>query len=146
MTVAKAIRHAGVVVEDLERALAFYCDVLGFSVQRRMEEQGPFIDHLLGLTQARVITVKLALPAGGAMIELLKYEAPSADPRRPLTVKTPGPTHVALTVENLEALVPKLLAAGASLVNPPRRSPDGKVMAVYCADPEGNYLELVEEI
>ena len=43
------IRHVGLVVADLEGALKFWCDTMGFVVSRQMEESGPHIDTVMGL-------------------------------------------------------------------------------------------------
>jgi catechol 2,3-dioxygenase-like lactoylglutathione lyase family enzyme len=142
----RAVRHAGIVVEDLERSLGFYRDVLGLTVKSQALEEGPFVDVLLGLSGTRVRTVKLGAPEGAALVELLAFEAPAADARRAITVKTPGPTHVALTVHDVAGLTAALQAAGGSLVGPVQVSPDGKVQVCYARDPEGNFLELVEEL
>ena len=39
-----------------------------------------------------------------------------------------------------------LKLCGGSLVNSPATAPDGTVRVAYCHDPEGNLLELVEEL
>ena len=36
-----AVRHTGIVVADLDHALSFWCGILGFRVERQMEEAGP---------------------------------------------------------------------------------------------------------
>ena len=53
------IRHTGLVVADLEVALHFWRDLLGFTVARQMEESGPHIDAMMGLKDVRLTTSKL---------------------------------------------------------------------------------------
>jgi catechol 2,3-dioxygenase-like lactoylglutathione lyase family enzyme len=142
----RSVRHAGIVVEDMERCLIFYRDVLGLTVKAAADETGPFIDTLLGVPNVTVRTAKLGAPEGQALLELLEFKSPLADAKRTVSVKTPGPTHVALTVRDLDALAPKVTAAGGEMIGPPRVSPDGKVKAAYVRDVEGNLLELVEEL
>jgi catechol 2,3-dioxygenase-like lactoylglutathione lyase family enzyme len=139
------VRHAGIVVEHLDRQIGFYQDVLGMTVRARAVESGPFIDALLGLPDCSVETVKLVGSDGGALIELLHFQNPGSPERRDISVTTPGPTHVALTVKDLEALEPRMRAAGATSIGPVQLSPDGKVRVAYFRDPEGNFLEVVEE-
>ena len=43
----KDIRHTGIVVADLEASLKFYQDILGFSIVKKMDETGDFIDNIL---------------------------------------------------------------------------------------------------
>ena len=138
-----AIRHAGLVVADLEGALRFWRDILGFRVTRQMEESGAHLDAILGLKDVRVTTVKLAAPDGN-LIELLHFHS---HPDRATWTGTPcstGFTHVALTVDNLDATCQKLAAAGVTFNAPPQQSPDGLAKLTYARGPEGVLLELVE--
>jgi catechol 2,3-dioxygenase-like lactoylglutathione lyase family enzyme len=138
-----AIRHVGLVVADLEGALAFWCGILGFRVERRMDEAGAYLDNMMGLKDVRVTTAKLAAP-DGSLIELLKFHS---HPDRPGWTGTPystGLTHIALTVSDLDALCHRLETAGVTLKAPTQYSPDGRAKATFCVGPEGVLLELVE--
>jgi catechol 2,3-dioxygenase-like lactoylglutathione lyase family enzyme len=137
------IRHTGLVVANLEAALHFWRDVLGFRVARQMEEAGPHIDAMMGLKDVRVTTVKLTAP-DERMIELLHFHS---HPDRSAWTGTPhstGFTHVAMTVDDLDAACEKLAKAGVTFEAPPQRSPDGAVKVTYGKGPEGILLELVE--
>jgi catechol 2,3-dioxygenase-like lactoylglutathione lyase family enzyme len=141
----RAIRHTGLVVADLDRALHFWCDVLGFRVERQMDESGPHIDAMMGLQGVRVTTAKLAAPDGN-LIELLYFQS---HPDKPIWKGEPystGFTHIALTVENLDELLQRMKAAGTMVPAEPQFSPDGKVKVIYAKGPEGVLLELVEVI
>jgi len=140
-----AIRHVGLVVADLEKSLKFWCETMGFVVSRQMEESGPHIDAMMGLHGVHVTTAKLAAPDGN-LIELLKFHS---HPDRPAWSGTPystGFTHIALTVENLDELLPRLIAAGAKVTSPPQASPDGNVKVLYVKGLEGILIELVESL
>jgi len=138
-----AIRHTGLVVADLERALHFWCDVLGFKVVKQMDESGPHIDAMMGLRDVRVTTAKLAAPDGN-LIELLRFHSHPDQPRWDGTPYSTGFTHIALTVDDLDQLVSKLTKEGVSFPAPPQRSPDGYAKVIYAKGPEGILLELVE--
>ena len=138
-----AIRHAGLVVADLEKSLNFWCDVMGFVVSRQMEESGPHLDAIMGLKDVRVTTVKLAAPDGN-LIELLKFHSHPDSPTWSGTPCSTGFTHIALTVKDLDELLPRLLAAGAKVPSPPQYSPDGKVKMLYVRGLEGILIEVVE--
>jgi catechol 2,3-dioxygenase-like lactoylglutathione lyase family enzyme len=140
-----AIRHTGLVVSDLHRALYFWCDVLGFRVERQMDESGPHIDAMMGLDNVRVTTAKLAA-ADGSLIELLYFHSHPDKPTWKGAPYSTGFTHVALTVENLDALLLRIKAAGATTPAEPQFSPDGKVKVIYASGPDGVLLELVEVI
>lgn len=137
------IRHVGLVVADLERALAFWCDLLGFRVAKRMDESGTHIDAMMGLKDVRVTTAKLAAPDGN-LIELLHFHSHPDQPAWTGTPHSTGFTHIALTVDDLDAVCKKLAQAGVFFFAPPQRSPDGYAKVTYCRGPEGVLLELVE--
>jgi len=138
-----AIRHTGLVVTDLERALHFWCDVLGFKVVKQMDESGSHIDAMMGLRDVSVTTAKLAAPDGN-LIELLRFNSHPDQPQWNGTPYSTGFTHVALTVDNLDQLVSKLIQEGVSFPAPPQYSPDGYAKVIYAKGPEGILLELVE--
>ncbi|MFN4276628.1 MAG: VOC family protein [Ferrovibrio sp.] len=139
------LRHVGIVVSDLERALFFYRDLLGFSEARIMDESGDFIDAILGMNKAHLRTVKLASADNASQIELLEFMNPLVrDINRNIDLSTRGPTHIALTVDGLEALHQRMSAAGVEFTTAPRRSVDGRALVTFCRDPDGTYVELVE--
>jgi len=138
-----AIRHTGLVVANLEEALNFWCNLMGFTISKRMEESGPHIDAMLGLKDVRLTTAKLAAPDGN-LIELLHFHV---HPDKPVWQGKPnstGFTHIALTVNDLDAVFMTLSAAGVKFNAPPQLSPDGYAKVTYCKGPEGVLLELVE--
>lgn len=143
MTV-RAVRHVGVVVSDMERALGFYRDVLGLRVTSDQLEAGEFIEHLLAMPGARVRTVKLAAPEGESLVELLEFAGGAHG--NPPRLNGLGPTHAALTVDDLEALHGRLSDAGVRFLSPPLVSADGQARVAFCADPDGTLLELVEPL
>jgi copper chaperone CopZ len=93
--------------------------------------------------------VILEAPDGGARLELLAYEQPA-----PMTVsghEQPsglGLRHLAFAVENLEAVVARLRAAGIAPVSDPVTVPFAvggrRKRLVYFHDPDGVLLELAE--
>lgn len=145
-----SIRHAGIVVRDVGESLKFYCDILGLSIYKRhTEEPCRFIDNLVGIDNVKLEWVKLVIPKGG-LIELLRYhshpdpdgfKAPEAFPSNRL-----GCSHVSLTVDNLSQLYDELIKHGYKCNSEPLRSPDGKVKILYCHDPDGTILELIEDL
>jgi len=140
-----ALRHFGIVVQDLDRALDFYGGLLEFKVIRRMDENGPFIDCILGQKAVRVTTVKMGGSSGETLLELLKFHFPAVtEESNPRGMFSIGPTHLALTVSDLDALCERLRAAGIRFVSNPQVSADGVAKVCFCADPEGNPVELVQ--
>ncbi len=140
-----AIRHLGIVVQDLPASEDFWCNTMGFTVLRRMEESRPFIDVILGMQDVRLTTVKLTAPDGN-LIELLKFHSHADSEAWGGSVTSTGLTHVALTVNDLHAMYTQLSANGVVFISPPQPSVDGRALVTFCVGPEGILLELVEEL
>lgn len=145
-----SIRHVGIVVRNVEASLKFYCDILGLSIYRRHTEQaGGFIDKLVGLDKVKLEWAKLIIPKGG-LIELIQYHShPDPDVFKdpePLPSNRLGCSHISLTTGNLSELYIKLAKSGYRCNSEPLLSPDGKVKILYCHDPDGVILELIEDL
>lgn len=140
----KAMRHTGIVVNDLEKAIHFYRDILGLKVQREMTETGEYIDNLFALEGVRVKTVKMAANDGN-LLELLYCESHSRNFINRGICDT-GYSHIAFTVESLDFEYDRLKKDGVKFNSAPQVSPDSKAKVAFCYDCEGNLIELVEEL
>ncbi len=140
-----AIRHLGIVVQDLPASEEFWCNTMGFTVFRRTEEPRPFIDVILGMQDVRLTTVKLTAPDGN-LIELLKFHSHADSEVWGGAMTSTGLTHLALTVNDLRATYTQLSANDVKFISPPQRSADGRALVTFCVGPEGILLELVEEL
>lgn len=138
----RAMRHVGIVARKVEPLLEFYRDVLGMEVVKDYQEDGPYIQTLLGLPPLKLRMVKLVAP-DQSMIELLHFFGASPE-NAARGLHRPGLTHVAFTVDDVEDVERRLRARGVRFVSAPQTSPDGYAKVVFCQDPEGNFLELVE--
>lgn len=143
------IDHANLVVADLPAAVGFYRDRLGFQIVLEGELAGDWIATVVGAPAARMDCVILEAPGGGARLELLAY-------REPPPVALPGHgvgwalglRHLAFMVDDLDATVGRLRAAGVALLSEPVTVPfpvaGRRKRLVYLHDPEGVLLELAE--
>ena len=140
------IRHTGLVVRDLERSLKFYKDLLGLSIWKRAREDGPFIEELVGIPGVSLEWIKLKT-GDDSLVELLQYHShPDQTPIKNSASNQAGCSHVALTVDNLDQVYLKLCDNGFHCNSAPLLSPDNNAKVLYCHDPDGIILELVEEI
>jgi catechol 2,3-dioxygenase-like lactoylglutathione lyase family enzyme len=137
------IRHTGLVVADLDLALHFWRDLLGFSIDKKMDESGPHVDAMMGLENVEVTTVKMVAPQGG-VIELLHFKSHPHEMVWSGKPYSTGFTHIALTVNDLDECYRALGKHGVEFFAPPQFSPDGAVKVIYCKGPEGVLLELVQ--
>jgi len=142
----KIVRHFGIVVSDMEKSLHFYRDVLGLQIQRDMQEQGEFIDTILGLSNVNVRTVKMASENGNTLVELLQYESHTGKRRENYEIFDLGASHVAFEVKDIDEEYKRLKEQGIAFTCEPQISPDGKAKVTFCFDPDGVPIELVEEL
>lgn len=140
----KGIRHTGIVVSNLDKALYFYRDILGLKIKREMLETGEYIDNLSALKGVKVKTIKMSAK-DGSLIELLYYESHHSEIRS-RGICDIGYSHIAFTVENLDNEYKRLKEKRIKFNCVPQVSPDGKAKVTFCRDPEGNIIELVEEL
>ena len=140
------IRHVGITVVDLEKSIYFYRDLLGFKIEKSMNEKGKFIDKISGLKNVIVQTVKMSPPLGNsnsAMIELLKYESHNSCIERK-NITQAGISHFAITVNNIKEIHEKLKKENIEFNCKPVLSDDGGATVTFCRDFENNLIEIVE--
>ena len=139
-----AIDHTGITVSDIERSLAFWRDVLGFELSHRAHQKGELAEQITGVPGAEILIAVLKAP--GHKIELLEYRAPADRKRldaRPCDV---GSAHVALTVENLEAVLETIAGSGWESAGTPQTltaGPNAGKRVIYVRDPDGTTIELM---
>jgi len=122
MTCFVGIHHASVIVRDTSSALRFYVGVLGMEVEPSRPE--------LGFGGAW-------LKAGEQQLHLL--ELPNPDPVEQRPAHAGRDRHTAFRVRGLDAIEARLETQGV----PFTRSRSGR-KAIFCRDPDGNGIELIE--
>jgi methylmalonyl-CoA/ethylmalonyl-CoA epimerase len=128
-----SIHHIAIAVHDLDAALAFYRDALELEMTERREvpEEG----------------VEIAfLPAGEGEIELLQPLGEESGLARFLTKRGEGLHHICLRVEDIEAAMERLRAAGARFLSAePRVGADGtRYLFIHPRSAHGVLVELYE--
>ena len=119
---ALGIHHLGVAVDDLDRALDTYLDVLGATLEHRQEiaEQG---------VEAASVLV------GPDRVELLAPTAEDTPVGRFVASRGPGMHHVAYLVDDVAPALRDLAAAGLELIDAaPRRGLFGLEVAFVHPD------------
>jgi catechol 2,3-dioxygenase-like lactoylglutathione lyase family enzyme len=142
--VAPRPSHLGLCVSDLDRALHFYCDGLGFTAAERYELDSDTLEGLDRSLEAggHVTVVSQFIRHGALAIELLHYTDPEPH-GTPSTSRTQlGFTHLAFHVTDLAAALARAVDAGGTVLEPTRASLG--VELVFLADPDGNRVELLQ--
>jgi glyoxylase I family protein len=122
----QGIDHIVLRVRALPRSLAFYCELLGCTVERQQPE--------LGLTQLR---------AGSSLIDLVTLDGPLGAGEPPGAGR--NLEHFCVTVAPYDetALIAWLAARGVAVREPAfRYGAQGEGRSFYIEDPDGNHVEL----
>ena len=125
MNWAKKLLHTRYRVNDLERMVKFYCEILGLEEIRR--HKSPRGSEL----------VFLKTPGSEELIEITYF--PGSGP----VVVQPDLTHLAFEVESLEEFRKHLAAHGLKYSDGPTTSSSGTTFAFVDA-PEGYEIELIQ--
>src|SRR6516162_2539169 len=132
--------HLDVGVTDMDRALAFYRDVLGMEVVFETLISGEPFDAALHATRKQEGRVVGGL-LGGLMVELLSLSGkPAAD--RPARRGSTGIQNVSLSVTDLDDTHRRITEAGHT----PDQAPFeiGGVRMFFVKDPDGTPVEFIE--
>tara|TARA_Y100001970_G_scaffold197305_1_gene240022 strand:+ start:10996 stop:11427 length:432 start_codon:yes stop_codon:yes gene_type:complete len=138
-----SIRHFGIVVQNIDESLFFYENLLGFKVFKKMEESGPEISAFLGIKNVKVTTIKMRNQFN-QMIELLYYQEQAH--KNDVFINQLGPTHLALSVSNLDDLYQNFKKQNIEFISSPIITDNKFAKVAFCKAPEGTFVELVEEL
>ena len=122
--------HVGMTAANLDRTIAFYCDLLGLTlVLRKPSGQG-----------------ELAfLDAAGSMLEIF---APAAGivPASDVPANQAGMRHLTFAVTDVDAMIATLEAAGVPIVERPRAAHNTELIhrVAFIRDPDGILVELIQ--
>jgi len=132
----RGLDHVGVAVKDLDGAIGLYRDVLGLKFEGI---------HVLAERRVRVAFFSIG---GGAHIELLEPLDNESTIAKFLSSHGEGMHHLALKVENIEAVLEELKRKGLTLIDEkPKAGAEGKKIAfVHPKSTRGVLLELCEEL
>ena len=82
-----------------------------------------------------------------SMLELLKYHSPSVKyEKKAQESNRVSWSHISLTTNSIVDTINQINDYGGNADKEYLFSPNGKVKVIYCHDPEGNILEIVEEL
>ena len=140
------IDHAGITVTSIPAALGFYRDLLGLRVTDEGEDSGPELDAITGLSGVRIRYAELDL-GGGHLLEVIEW-VPAEGRALLQSPADPGASHLALRVDDIDAVCERLAAAGVTIPGRPTTitAPGAwhGARCVYVEDPDGRTVELVE--
>jgi lactoylglutathione lyase len=124
------ILHTMLRVGDLDRALKFYCDVLGMQlISRKDYPDGKFTLAFVGYGKnPEQAEIELTYNWGVG-----HYEIGTAY------------GHIALGVDDIQGACEKIRAAGGKVIREPGPMKHGTTVIAFIQDPDGYKVELIEE-
>ncbi|HEX6544864.1 MAG TPA: methylmalonyl-CoA epimerase [Bryobacteraceae bacterium] len=130
--ITASIDHVGIAVRQIDEALRFYTGQLGLTLDARETVADEKVN--VGM-----------LPAGKTRIELLEATGPDSPIAKFIEKCGPGLHHIALKVDNLEAVLDRVKAAGGRILNEPKHGAGGHLYAfIHPKDSGGVLLELIQ--
>jgi lactoylglutathione lyase len=138
------LTHLGISVSDLERSGRFYQDVLGFEPVTRLAIDGWPTSQLMELDEVELRC--LFLERDGVRIELMYHQVPGPVGDGGVAPwNRRGLAHLALRVDDLDATLDAVVAAGGRILDATRiENPDFQARVCCALDPDGVRLELIE--
>jgi len=135
-----------IVVDDLEAVIAFFVE-LGME----LEGKGPLdwrgAERVIGLEDVQQDVAMLRVPDGHGRVELAKFHRPKAITPEPkdAPANTLGIRRIMFAVEDIDAVVARLLAHGAELIGEVVQYEDIYRLC-YIRGPEGIIVGLAEQL
>jgi len=138
--------HVGIVVEDLDAAIAFFTE-LGLERQNRMQVDGRWVDRVVGLDGVNVEIAMMQTPDGHSRLELTEFLAPpviNGEPYPP-PANTLGLRRIMFAVDDIRDVVRRLQTHGGELVGEIAQYEDMYLLC-YLRGPAGIIVALAEEL
>jgi glyoxylase I family protein len=124
------LEHVGMTCSDLDRTMAFYCDLLGLKLALRKTSPNSEV---------------IFLDTGAGMLEIA---CPAADIARSRDVPPheAGMRHITFAFDDVDAMIAKLNAAGVETIEGPRPAFFNELLRriAFVRDPDGVIVELIE--
>lgn len=139
------MHNMGIVVEDLDAAIAFFTE-LGLILEGRMPIEGEWSGRVTGVRNQRVEIAMLRTPDGHSRLELSRFDAPAIESdHRAAPVNSLGYLRVMFTVGDMDDTLARLSKHGATVVDEVVNYEDIYRLC-YIRGPEGILIGIAEEL
>lgn len=139
--------HTNIVAHNWKRLATFYETVFGcVPIPPERDLSGDWLDKITGIRGSHIWGIHLQLPGSeqnGPTLEIFQYS--SMPERIPTHPNTPGFSHIAFAVDDVQGTAQSVFDNGGSAVGEltVREIPGVGLLTVrYVADPEGNIIEI----
>lgn len=146
------VLHHGLTVSDLERSVAWYCNVLGLNEVHRQVGDNDYTRGLVGVPGASIRVAQLSLAEqpgswpSSHVVELVEYVEAGGEHVSPRPNDI-GACHLAFVVDDIDEMCRRVLSSGGTLRNEPVAVTEGVNQgskACYLHDPDGHTLEFMQ--
>ena len=117
------IHHIQMTVTNIERSVDFYVNKIGLKLLQPPREM------LYPLDPRKITWSALLTDDDGTLIQL----------------GSPGYTHICLAVDDVEKTIEEFRCKGIEVAKEPFQMPDGKKSPMWFKDPDGVWIEIVEQ-
>ena len=138
--------HVGVVVDNLDAAIAFFVE-LGMELDGATTPvQGDWVDRVVGLDDVHVEIAFVRTPDGHGRLELTKFHNPTATTAEPnAPANTIGLRRIMFAVDDIDDVVARMQAHGAELVGAIAQYEDFYRLC-YLRGPSGIIVALAQQL
>ena len=145
--VVEGLDHVGLSCADLDAAIEFFSGVLGIAVRSEGDLNGGRAGAAVGHPELRGRYADLDLGAGRTL-ELFEIHEPHGEPLCPDPLR-PGGGHLALRVDDIDAVLERVNAAGYESASPAAIDLEEPgfwhgARVVYVTGPDGIVIEFIE--
>ncbi|MDF3077353.1 MAG: Glyoxalase/bleomycin resistance protein/dioxygenase [Sphingobacteriaceae bacterium] len=137
--------NMGIVVESLDKAIAFFSEI-GLKLEGRAMIEGEWAGRVTGLGNQQVEIAMMITPDGHSRLELSRFISPEIiSDHRTAPVNSLGYLRAMFTVKDIDELVSRLVKHGAELVGEVVQY-ENSYKLCYIRGAEGILVGLAEEI
>lgn len=129
------VDHIGIAVTDLDAALSFYTETLGFELTHRERNEEQLIDEAM-----------VMVPGSGVQLQLMAPTSPESTIAKFIEKRGQGLQQIAYRVDDIDAASAATADAGLRLIyDAPRRGTlNSRINFIHPKDAGGILVELVE--
>jgi catechol 2,3-dioxygenase-like lactoylglutathione lyase family enzyme len=149
ITPPSGVSHIAICVQDLDRSLVFYRDLVGCEVVKdeMQDTRTGGLPHVYKDRHARRRVVHLRYGEGAAAPVLVLTAHPDEPVSgEPIMLDQVGISHISFTVYDVEAATRTLIDEGVETCGPVDafKSADGRIRTVFVRDPDGILVQFDE--
>jgi catechol 2,3-dioxygenase-like lactoylglutathione lyase family enzyme len=140
--VTHVLDHMGLTVSDLDRSIAFYCDVVGMEFQKRgFKTGGEWFDTLTNNSGAVIDAARVGFD--GFCLQLVQYQEGSGGTALNGHNRVGNP-HLCIRVPDVDEKRRQVVASGDHRATPIVEVAGGPARSFYISDPDGTPIEFIQ--